>query len=132
MGVKQRRPKEKKGHPMMTTKLNENILTVVTPIAKATADKAFSALVAKDDKENVVCMVTVDPNGNGSITEYGLVCNSVVDGKLAVVLTMPMNVTMDDVKARYGKALVEVNRWIDKVAEAAEAEIAAIDGIFAE
>ncbi len=117
---------------MMNVKLNENILTVVTPIAKATADKAFSALTLTDDDGNILCSVTVATGSEGMISMMGLTCNTVVDGKLAVAIVMPMGTTMDDVKKKYGKALVNVSKYIDQVAEAAQAEIAAIDGIFAE
>ena len=118
---------------MMNVKLNENILTVVTPIAKTTADQAFSTMALADEKTgDILCSVSVSPEGKGLISSCGLVCNSVVDGKLAVVLTMPMNTTMDDVKKLYGKALVNVNKYIDQVAENVGKEIRAIDGIFAE
>lgn len=116
---------------MLKTTLNGNVLTIETPIKKEVADKAFSDLKAKDKDGNEVCFVTVDKCGHGNISSLGLVCNTVVNGNLAVQMVMPMDVTMDDVKKLYGKDLVEVNKHIDAVAEAAEAEIAAINGIFA-
>lgn len=116
---------------MMNVKLNENILTVVTPIEKEVADKAFSALTITDDDGNVMCTVNVATGAEGMISAMGLTCNTVVDGKLAVAIVMPLGVTMDDVKQKYGKALVNVNKYIDQVAEAATKEIEAIDGIFA-
>lgn len=117
---------------MMNVTLTENILTVVTPIEKAVADKAFSAMTVTDEKTgDVLCTVGVNTDGNGIISACGLVCNTVVDGKLAVKMILPMGTTMDDVKKKYGKALVEVNKHIEKIAENVTKEIAAIDGIFA-
>ena len=117
----------------MNVTLTENILTVVTPITKAVADKAFSAMAVTDEKTgDVLCTVGVNADGNGIISACGLVCNTVVDGKLAVMLTLPMGTTMDDVKKKYGKVLVEVNKHIEKIAENVTKEIAAIDGMFAE
>ncbi len=117
----------------MNVKLEENILTVVTPIEKAVADKAFSAMTLTDEKTgDVLCTVGVNTDGNGIISACGLVCNTVVDSKLAVKMILPMGTTMDDVKKMYGKALVEVNKHIEKIAENVEKEIAAIDGMFAE
>ena len=117
---------------MLKTTLNGNVLTVETPIKKETADKAFSALKAYDKDNNELCSVTVNKDGCGSISRYGLVCNTVVNGNLAVQMVMPMDVKMEDVKKMYGQALVEVGKHIDAVAANAEAEIAAINAIFAE
>lgn len=117
---------------MMNVKLNENILTVVTPIKKETADKAFSALTLTNEDGDILCTVSKATGSEGKISSMGLVCNTVVDGKLAVIITMPMGTTMDNVKQQYGKALVNVGKYIDQVAATAEAEIAAINGIFGE
>lgn len=116
---------------MLNVTLQENVLTVVTPITKETADKAYSKLAAYDEDGNMVCVVDTAEDGKGSISRYGLNCNTVVDGKLAVQMIMPMGVTMDDVKEMYGQALLEVNKHIDDVVSGAEKEIEAIDNIFA-
>ena len=115
---------------MMTTKLDGNVLTVVTPISKDLADKTLSPMIAKDENGNEVCRVTLNKAGKGSISAFGLECNTVVDGNLAVQMIVPMDTTLDEVKAAYGKDLVEVSKWIDKVAENVEKEIAAVDAIF--
>ena len=116
---------------MLKTTLNGNVLTVETPIKKTPADKAFSSLKARDKDGNELCTVSMNKDGEGSISKYGLVCNTVVNGNLAVQLIMPMNTTMEDVKKQFGLALVEVSKHIDTVAENADKEIAAIDSIFA-
>ena len=116
----------------MNVTLNENILTVVTPIERSVAAKAFSAMTVTDEKTgDILCTVSVQ-DGEGNISALGLTCNTVVDGKLAVKKIMPMGTTMDDVKKQYGQALVKVNKYIDKISENISAEIAAIDGIFTE
>lgn len=116
----------------ITTNLNENILTVVTPITKEMADKAFSDFMAKDKDGNDLYYVTTNQEGNGGIYAAGMVCNTVVDGKLAVVLTLPMGTTLDDVKKMYGKKLVTAEQYMGQIFEAATTEIEAIDGIFAQ
>lgn len=115
----------------MTTNLRENVLTLTTPIAKEMADKAFSALQAKDEEGNVMYVVNVSEEGKGAISSYGLTCNTVVDGKLAVMLTLPMGTTMDKVKTKYGKALLEADKYLPQIVDAVQAEIEAIDRIFA-
>ena len=116
----------------MTTTLNGNVLTVITPITKDQAEKTLSPMIAKDENGNEMCRVTLNKNGQGSISSFGLECNTVVDGKLAVQMIMPMETTLEDVKSEYGKALVEVNKWIDQVAENVAKEIVAVDAIFVE
>lgn len=116
---------------MMTTTLNGNVLTVVTPISKELADQTLSPMIAKDENGNEVCRVTLNKAGHGSISAFGLECNTVVDGKLALQLIIPMETTLDEVKAAYGKDLVEVSKWIDKVAENMKSEVDAVNAIFA-
>lgn len=118
---------------MMTTTLNANVLTVNTGISKELADKAFSSMSAYDKDNNEVCRIEFDKNGGeGKIRSYGLTCNTVVDGNLAVQIVLPMEMTMDDVKKMYGKALVEVSQHIETIKTSLNAEIAAINGIFSE
>lgn len=116
---------------MMTTTLNGNVLTVVTPISKELADQTLSPMIAKDENGNEVCRVTLNKAGKGTISSFGLECNTVVDGNLAVQMIIPMDTTLDEVKAVYGKALVEISKWIDKVAENMKSEVDAVNAIFA-
>lgn len=118
---------------MMTTTLNGNILTVNTGISQELANKAFSAMRAFDEDGNEVCRINVDKSGGkGQICQFGLTCNTVVDGNLAVQIVLPMESSLDDVKKMYGKALVEVNKHINGIKAALNDEIAAINGIFSE
>lgn len=114
----------------MKTTMNQNVLTIETPIKKEVADKAFSELKAFNKDGDQVCCVVVSKDGVAGISRYGLTCNTVVNGNLAVQMVMPMDTTMEDVKRKYGQALVEVGKYIDEVADNAEKEIAAIDAIF--
>lgn len=116
----------------ITTTLNENILTVVTPITKEMAETAFSEFMAKDKDGNDLYYVATNKEGEGGIYESGMVCNTVVQGNLAVKLIMPMGTTLDDVKKMYGKKLVIAEKYMPEIVEAATAEITAINGIFAE
>lgn len=110
--------------------LKENVLTVVTPIKKEVADKAFSRMIAKDEDGNEVLCVVQDKNGKGDISAFGLTCNTVVDGCLATVMILPEKTTMNDVKKLYGKDLVHIDENIEAIVQAVEKEIAAIDDIF--
>lgn len=115
----------------MNTTLNANVLTVNTGISQELADKAFSSMSAYDKDGNEVCRIELDKNGGeGKIRSYGLTCNTVVDGNLAVQIVLPMETTMDDVKKMYGKALVEVSKHIEAIKTSLNAEITAINGIF--
>ena len=113
----------------MRVSIKENVLTVVTDILKATADKGIANLTATDEKGNQmykVCMST----GSPSIEEFGIVCNSVVDGKLAVVIVEKMETTEAEIKKKYGKALVKGSKYLAAIAAQAQQEEAAIDAIF--
>ncbi len=116
----------------LTVKLENNVLTVVTPITKEMAQKAVSDLVSYDDKKNETCRVQMDnQGGDGSISKYGLTCNAIVDDKLAVVMVLPQDATMETVKRRFGKSLVNVENHIADIVSGVQAERAAVDQIFA-
>lgn len=113
--------------------MKENVLTVVTPITKTAYEKAMSDMVVKDEKkENTLFRVVVDKNGAAAIGENFLQCNTYVDEKLAVQMVFKMGTKMEDVKALYGKALLNANQYIPQILTNITAETAAVDAIFGE
>jgi len=115
----------------ITVSMKENVLTVVTPITKAAYEKAMSDMVVKDEKkENTLFRVNVDKSGKAAIGENFLVCNTFVDDKLALQMMFPMGTKLEDVKLQYGKALLNANEFIPKIATSITAETAAVDAIF--
>lgn len=118
---------------MLTVKLEENRLTVITPITKEYADKVIGNMDLRDEKTgDVLCSVRQTKDGEGTIGSTALFCNTVVDGKLAVEMVLPMDTTMDDVKRTYGTKIVNLNKHIDKLDEQIKANADAVDAIFAE
>lgn len=116
---------------MKTTFIN-NTLTVVTPIMADIAKQGIADLAVYDEKtKEPIFTVEVAEGTKGSISKFGIVCNAVVDGKLAIVEVMPMKTTEEDVMKKYGKALVEIKAHTQTIAENAAASKAAIEAIFA-
>lgn len=114
----------------MKVSFKNNVLTVVTDIAKATVEKGIASLKAKDEKGNEVFGVSISKDGNARISENSLTCNAYVDGKAAVVAVMPMETTMEDVQRMYGKALVAANKYTAQIAAQACAEEETIAALF--
>lgn len=116
---------------MMTSKFENNVLTVVTGITKEVVEAGISNLIAKDEKGNDVYAVSVAKDGKGSISTFGLVGNTYVDGKLAVTMILPMGTTDADVKRTYGESLLAAQHYTKQIAEEAAAKTEAINGLFA-
>lgn len=117
----------------MRVTINHNILTVATDIDLATAKKNLVEPVLCDDKGNPVYKIAVDPNGNGALSQFGMVANSVTeDGKLAVVIVEDMDITADEIKQKYGKAVIAAKKFCPIYSNAAAEAEAAIEEAFAE
>ncbi len=114
----------------MVVRIEENILTVVSDIPMATVDKGLTDLTAFDEKKNPVYKVAVDMDGKGSLGVYGMVANTSVDGKAAVVLVEPIGTTREVIKMKYGKAVVAAQKYIPIIANAAATEEEIINQAF--
>ena len=114
----------------MKVSFKNNVLTVVTDIAKATVEKGIASLKAKDEKGNEVFGVSISKDGTAHISENSIRCNAYIDGKAAVVAVMPMETTMEDVQRMYGKALVAANKYTAQIAAQACAEEETIAALF--
>ena len=113
----------------MRVTLTNNVLTVVTDIAKETVESGLAKLVALEDG-NEVYGVSVSADGKASFNAFSFVGNTYVDGKLAATIILPMGVTMDDVKKIYGENLVKAKRYTAQIAEVAASKAAEIRALF--
>ena len=107
----------------------DNVLTVVTDITKESVEKGISNLKATDDKGNEVYAVGVDKNGTGSISDFGIVGNTFIDGKLALTMVLPMDTKQADVERTYGEKILAAKKYSEQIASDAKAkedEIAAL------
>lgn len=111
----------------MKVEFKENVLKVVTDITKETVEKGIASLVAKDDKGNDVYAVSMGEKA--CISDFALTCNTVVDGKVAAVMVLPMGTEQADVEKQYGEAILAAKKYTAQIAEAAaekETEIASL------
>ena len=106
----------------MRVNINSNVLTVVTDIPAAVVERGIADLTARDEKGNPIYKVAMNKDGNGSLSQYGLSANSIVDGKLAVVIVEELGYEKDDFIKKYGKSVVAATKYCPVIAEAAASE----------
>lgn len=114
----------------MKVVIAENRLEVVTGIKKADFDKQVTDMTVKDDKGNVTFKLKVGEQPNISV--LGLTCNTTVDKELAVTMILPMETDVEEIKIKYGKALVAAEKNLKVIADRIVADTEAVDGIFAD
>lgn len=114
----------------MNVSLSNNTLTVVLPIAAAVAQNKGTTLKAVDEKNNELYRITFNEEGKGSIANFGITCNAIVDNKLAFIEVLPVGMTEDAVKEKYGDALLAANKYVSGIATAAAEKTAAINALF--
>ena len=115
----------------MKVTFKNGVLTVKTGI-KATALEAVhtNKAVAKDKNgEGVFC---VTRNGNASIDKFGISCNQVVDGELAVVIAYNEGVDKDAILCQFGDALLVAKQYLPQIASDLSAKAADLASIFTE
>jgi hypothetical protein len=112
----------------MRVNVTANVLTLVTDITEATIRKGMADLTAYDEKKNPVYKIALGAEGN--LSQYGIVANAFVEGKAAVVIVAPLGTTKDEMKAKYGKAVLAAQKYIPVIAAAAESEEALINEAF--
>lgn len=112
----------------MKVLLKENVLEVNTEIAKADFDKKVTDMTVTDEKGNFIFELSM--GSKGDISLYGLTCNSTIDGNLAVTIVLDPDTTENDVKVKYGKALVKAEKALEVLTGNIEADSKAIDTIF--
>ena len=121
----------------MKTKL-ENVagkrfLVVDTGIPKTAYREGITQLCVELDKETGETF-TMDINMDadaGQVSRFGAVVNGVDGDNYAVVIPVSTKDKVEDIKKRYGSALVKANVGFAKLLDSMKAEAEAIDGIFA-
>lgn len=114
----------------MRVAINGNVVTVVSDIPMAAVEAGYADLTACDEKKNPVYRVAVNLEGNGNLSQFGMVANTVCKGKLAVVMVEPLGTTRDDIKRKYGKAVVAAAKYCPVIAAAAASEEMMINSAF--
>jgi hypothetical protein len=113
----------------MRVTFKNGVLTVKTGI-KATALEAVhtTKAVARDKAGDEVYRVV--RNGNAAINQFGMECNQVVDGELAVVVAYNEGVDKDAVLKQHGDALLAAKQYLPQIASDLEAKAADLASIF--
>lgn len=109
---------------------NNNILTVETDIPAAVVERGIADLTAYDDKKNPLFTVKLNKEGKGNISQYGLVANTIIDGKLAVVIVEEVGFTREDFIKKYGKGVVAALKFCPIIAGAAASEEELLESAF--
>lgn len=108
-----------------------NVLTVVTNLQAELVKKGGKVLTAKDEKGNEVYRISAAEDGkNGSLDAYGIKTNTTVDGKAAVVIIEANGTTREQIKEKYGKAVLAANKYVASIAASVASEAAQIDEAF--
>lgn len=109
-----------------------NTLTVVTGINAEVAKNGIADLTTYDEKtKEPLYRVEVAKDTKGQVSKLGLTCNSEVDGKLAVVMVLPVDTTKEDVEKEFGNKLVLAKKYTEIIASNAQDSVDAINEIFA-
>lgn len=109
---------------------NNNILTVETDIPVAVVERGIADLTAYDDKKNPLFTVKLNKDGKGNLSQYGLVANTIIDGKLAVVIVEEIGFTREDFIKKYGKGVVAAQKFCPIIAGAAASEEELLEAAF--
>lgn len=109
---------------------NNNILTVETDIPVAVVERGIADLTAYDDKKNPLFTVKLNKDGKGNLSQFGLSANSIIDGKLAVVIVEEVGFTREDFIKKYGKGVVAAQKFCPIIAGAAASEEELLEAAF--
>lgn len=115
----------------MKVTFNNGVLTVKTGI-KATALEAVHTTKAIAKDKNGDAVYSVVRNGNACIGDFGMECNQVVDGELAVVVAYNEGVDKNAILCQFGDALLIAKQYLPQIASDLEAKAADLASIFDE
>ena len=121
-----------KGGKTMRVRITENIITVETDIPKSVVENGIADLVAYDEKQNPLYAVKLGLDGTGNLSQYGLIANTIIDDKLAVVITEAFGIDREAIKKKYYKAVLAANKFCPIIAAAAASEEELVNSIFAD
>lgn len=114
----------------MKVTVTNNVVTVVSDIPVAAVEAGYADLTACDEKNNPVYKVGVNLEGKGNLSQFGMVANTVIDGNLATVIVEPLGTAREDIKRKYGKAVVAAGKYCPVIAAAAASEEQLINAAF--
>lgn len=115
----------------MRVNIQNNVISVITDIKLETAKKNLISPILCDDKGNVLYQIKVDPDGKGALSKFGITANSVTeDGKLTVVIVEEMGITVEEIKQKYGQAVIAAKKFCPLYAAEADEAEAAIEEAF--
>lgn len=109
----------------MKIKVTGNLVTFVTDIPAEFKDEK---LVAKNDKGDIVYSVSfgTDP----VISKFCLICNTIIDGKMAAVCTVDFDTPIEKIKKSFGLAAVAANAYIPEILDSVMIEKELIESVF--
>ena len=111
----------------MKIAVSNNIATIKLDIAVPAGKRAFTMV---DDKGNALYSIEYKPGAVGAIGACGACANSVVDGKLAIVLIAEEPITLASLREEYGLKLVSLKDAEATIGQAIADENAALDQVF--
>lgn len=106
----------------MRVEISSNVLTVVSDIPVSTVEKGLTDLTAYDDKQKPLYTVKLSLEGKGNLSQFGMVANTVIEDKLAVVVVEDLGFTREDFMRKYGKVVVAAKKYCPIIANAAVTE----------
>lgn len=110
----------------MKAKFENQVFTFKTDIPETFRTELPLKVKGKDGE--VVYQIDVD--NTPQLSKFGIKCNAVIDGCLAVQAVLPYEATLEDVKKQYGLALVAANAYIPIALDAKAQELEVIDACF--
>lgn len=113
----------------MKVTFKNGVLTVKTGI-KATALEAVHTKRAIARDKNGDAVYSVVRTGEASISDFGMSCNQVVDGELAVVIAYNEAANKDSILQAHGDALLVAKKYLPQIASDLEAKAADLASIF--
>lgn len=116
----------------MKVSFADGVLKVVTNITESVAKKGISTLNVVDEKKGELYNVQLTTDGSAALSKFGMKANTVIDGKVAVVIVVPAGKDMEYVKKTYGEALLAADTYTEQIARDAEGKEAAIEELFEE
>lgn len=114
----------------MQVKIESNVLTVVSGI-DAKALKEAGKVVVKDGKGNQKFSAGFASGKEGSVADFAINFNSIVDGKAALTMVFGTEETAVEIKKATGTALVAANQYLGQIAVDMATQTSAIEAIFA-
>lgn len=114
------------------TVAGKKILVVDTGIPVAAYREGITKLnVVVEEKTEAEFELKIDKDAAaGTISGFCMVADGVENENFAVTVPLTAKATVEDVKKKYGAALVKANVGLAKLLESMTKEAAAIDGIF--